>query len=683
MSDLPTIGQILDETNPPQKGTAPAQGRAASDLPTIDQILGGGTQAQAAPSGPEGVFDRIARYASGINDAVQNLGTGVVKGFSGLLGAPRDANLTIPGLGLRNPAEIAMYPRGKEIERFFFDNVGIPEYKPETAAGRVTQHVGELAGGSPLPGAGPMVLGGGLLGGTMGELTRGTPYEKWAQLAGDVVGSGAVGAYQAMRSTPGEMISRRTQDVTPQQWADAAQRQAAAKAQGVPLLGPESVDSPGLHRLAGDTIASAGGGPGMDKFLQQRPGQVAAAVEGNLNKIGPTTMPESVATRVENAATQVIRQAESARSNAAGPFYRASASTKIPQPSIDFLLNEIDAAKQNVGASTVRQLEALADDIRNSPTIGTLHSNLKSFRAGNTINIPQYGAEPIAKEAAALAKPVERMAVSEMEATSPMFAQGQKTFRSMSPQVDALKSGDVGRLANPNPGEIANVGGKLLQQAKIITDPNTARPDTIRNVARELGKVDETAFRDLARIHMENAFNQASKDVQAGANRMSAPNFRNSIAGTQQQRDNLKAILEEIAKSNGQSGSGAVAGFGNMLDTFERMGKVPNIGSPTASRSEAFSEARNGGLTNNVLDMTRLTDPLHVLRNWWQDTVQRENFAELARVFTDPNSVELMRKMAITGPNTARTRALMVQMGNVIRSQNDAEQPANVKAPNQ
>lgn len=660
---------------------------AAPDLSHLsnDELARIAGEPKADSKKAENVFDRIARYASGANDAVQNLGTGVVKGFSGILSMPRNMNMTIPGFGLSNPANAGgtAYPSQGDFEKFFFNDVGLPEYKPETAAGRVTQHIGELAGSSPIPGAGPAVVGGGLLGGTMGELTRGRPYEKWAQLAGDVIGSGAVGALKSLRSTPSEMISRRTRDVTPKQWADAAQRQGTARAQGVPLLGPEAVDSPGLHRLAGDTIASAGGGPGMDKFLQQRPGQVAAGVEGNLNKIGPATMPEGVAARIESAATQVIRQAESARSDAAGPFYRASSSTKIPQPSIDFLLNEIDAAKQNVGEATVRQLDALGNSIRNSPTIGTLHSNLKSFRAGNTINIPEYGAQAIAKEAAALAKPVERAAVREMEAESPMFAAGQNKFRAMSPQVNALQSGDVGRLANPNPGEIANVGGKLLQQAKIITDPNTARPDTIRSVARELGKVDETAFRDLARIHLENAFNQASKDVQSGANRMSAPNFRNSIVGTQQQRNNLKAILEEIAKSNGGSGNGAVAGFGNMLETFERMGKVPNIGSPTASRSEAFSEAGNGGLTNNILNMTRLTDPLYVLRNWWQDTVQRENFAELARVFTDPQSVELMQKMAITGPNTARSRALMVQMSNLIRSQNNGEQPANVQAPNQ
>lgn len=681
------------------------EGTSGDDIARVMRNYSGGMLKPEKPSTGERLKDMAVSAAKTGYDYANQLRTGVAEGAAGLLAFPRTifegtalANRYLggkveQGLGL-DPGSLVdpMQKYGGMINPFAYfpgydttekavksiENIpGIPKFAgaPENIPQKAVRYTGEAAGSMPFPGAAPVVLGAGL-GGTAGEeIAQRTGYvsPKAGKTIGSLIGGLAASIPGMVRSTPAEMVARRTQDMTEAEWQAAAQRQAQANAQGTPILGPEAMDNPAMQRLAADTAASSGGGPQMERFLAGRVPATRAAVEGQLNTIGPAAIPEDAARRLQQAATQVIQDATRARSAASGPLYRAAEATQIPQPSINYLTQTIDDLARNAPQQVAGQLNALRQRILDNPTIGAVSGEIKLLREATqpaAINVPLPD-----RMAAARATPLVNAAEREMEAISPMYATGQATHRAMSPRIDALQQGDIGRLASPRPEEIGRVGSKLAQQWEVVANSDTARPATIRAIAGELQNVPggAEAFRDLARTHIQNAFDKAFKDIQSGPNRMSPVNFRNAVAGTEQSRQNLQAVLEEAARLNGQNPNGVWAGFRNLLDTFDRMGRVPGIGSPTASRSEAFVEASRGGVMNTVGEMANISKPLEFASRWWRDVTQRGNMAELADIFTRPDSVQAMREMAMVAPGTARANALAAQI--VLGAKALQEQP--------
>jgi hypothetical protein len=661
-----------------------------SDMPRADFDAKIGL-AKAPKEG--GAMDALKSVAKTGYDYANQLRTGMAEGFAGLLALPRTtfegvaaANRYVGGkaenaLGIE-PGTIVdpmqkygrminplSYMPGYETTEGAVKSIeklpGVPAFAgpPQSLPQKAVRYTGEAAGAAPF--AGPAIIFGSGLGSTAGEeiaSRTGVVSPKTGKAIGGLTGGLAASVPGMVRSTPAEMIARRTDDMTPAEWNAAVQRQQQANAQGTPLLGPEAMDNPAMQRLASDVAASSGGGRQIDRFLQGRVPAARAATEGQLNAIGPAAIPEDAARRLQEAATRVIQDASRARSAASGPYYEAAAATPIPQPSVAFLTQTIDDLARNAPQQVAGQLNALRQRILDNPTVGAVSGEIKLLREATR---PDAIGVPLAdRMAASRATPLVQAAEREMEAVSPMYATGQATHRAMSPRVNALEQGDIGRLAAPRPEEIGRVGSKLAQQWEVVANPENARPATIRAVATELQGVQggAEAFRDLARTHLQNAFDKAFKDIQAGQNRMAPVNFRNSIAGTEQSRQNLQAVLEEAARLNGQNPTGVYAGFRNLLDTFERMGRVPGIGSPTASRSEAFAEASRGGVVNTVGEIANLTKPLEFATRWWRDIVQRGNMAELADIFTRPDSVQVMREMAMVRPGTARANALASQL---------------------
>lgn len=646
---------------------------------TVKAQLGG------ADNAPPSVLEDVAKSAAF---------NGVPSGIAGILGAPADLyNLAgqagdyvggklrqlagKPELTDERKAELGVgsrVPLGSPDINKAVQSVTGQYYQPQTTPGEYARTATEFAVGAAPGGMRSAITSGfgGLTSEGAGQAFEGSKAEPYARLAGAVLGTTAANVPGMMRSTPGDMIAKRTQDITPEQWDMAEALQKQSQQTGIPLAGPEAIDSRALQQLAGDTAASAGGGPTMNKFFDARNPAVQQAVGNQLDNVGPAVNPQDVYTRATTGGSNVIKAAEAVRSAESGPFYKSAATQAVPEGDVASVISKIDeaiaAAPQGMDTELKKLRLALTDRITEKPVtnIGTLDTARKTFR--DRAQLPDMNANALDKTVAAQVNPALDDLRNVLTRNNADFAQGRALYEQLSPPVDALKKGNIGELSRAN---------TLDSVLKTVTNPKTARPESIRETLGKLATTDATLPRDITRTHLENAFDTAAKDIQTGPNRMIGANFRNSIMGTPQQRANMKAMFQATAEAQGLPKDDLWNGFNRTMDVLERTGRIPGVGSPTASRGISNAEAASGGILNNTIGNLNPTGGGIGARvgAWWRDTVQRKNYSKLAEVFTSPDSIAEMRKLAKLDPYSPKAQAIVANILGIAReSQKEHQQ---------
>jgi hypothetical protein len=178
-----------------------------------------------------------------------------------------------------------------------------------------------------------------------------------ARLFGGLLGGGIPALASGVKSRQGAVIKDAVGDVPEVELAKALALQERAKMLGVPLMGTEALDRG--HNLASQVRASSVGSKTVEPFLAQRPAQVQAAVERDiLSKTGPRAAPDVNAARAQEAATNVIRSAEGARTAAVQPYYKAAEFESIDPRSLRPVADEIQQQifKQPIGSAADARL---------------------------------------------------------------------------------------------------------------------------------------------------------------------------------------------------------------------------------------------------------------------------------------------------------------------------------------
>lgn len=655
--------------------------------------------------------------ASAREDVMRTVPAGLARGFAGLVGLPGDArNLIDKGVGwaeekLLGPApsrqtlsglitgqapppretllsklglpEIPAPPTGADVVGAIEGQTG-PLYQPQTTAGQYANKAAEFAGGAV---AGPLrqipyalglaatggvaAQGAGDLAESMGGPTARAIAEPVAGVATMLAGGATSGG---MRTTPGDMAARRTQDMTERQWQEAIARQQAAQAQGTPLLATEAMDSRPMQALTADVAASRYGGP-INEFMDARPAQVANRVRQDLGTVAPPVLePWTLAGEAQRRAEGIVGEANARRTAAASPYYDAASQQLTSPGRIAVLQRQIDRRIEEVGANTPggRELMRLRQGLQEmafdpatgqaAPTgaleqrVGPLSSQYRSTR--DRITADSIDPNAMEREARGVVGPYNDRLRRILE-RNPNFSAGQQEYIAQSPAVQELVDGPVGRIAR---------SGDVKTMVGILSDPTSTRPATIRRLAISFGSSPEgqEAYRGMMRLYLENEFQRAAKAVQPGPNRMSGINFRNALMGGEDgtRAANLRTMFEEVGRMQGLPPSELWNGFNRTMDTFERMGRIPGVGSPTAGRGAAYEEAATGGVVNAIAGAADVTKGsiLGMLRRKAQQWTQGENLDELARVIVNPRGVELLREMAGQMPGTRRSQMILAAM---------------------
>ena len=440
----------------------------------------------------------------------------------------------------------------------------------------------------------------------------------------------------------GRMMQEALRNTSDAEWQQAQQLLAKGQDAGVPLTGPEGFHgNHPIQQLASKVTASPTGGPVMDRVLNARPGRMETAAQTQLGKVGQNVGIQEAANQGQEAATAVIRTAERDRTRAASPYYQAAGAYDLSADQRLPIYQEIDKHIAATGSADVKaSLLKLQTDINNAAgNTGKLNDVVKVWR--DKIDAPVIRADAIDKNTGRVIGKVLEQVEGAIVSGAPEYSQGKRVYQARTAMsVDPLNQGPVGKVAGIGfePDKAATVSRVLSELGSDV-----ATPFRIRSLANELKAQDPAAFPNIARAYLEQEFGKAFSDVQSGPNRMSGANFRKAIYGNEAQRENLRTIISEVAKAQGQNPSDTWAGFQKMLDVFEATGRMPGTGSQTDLRGEMGRMSRQSKAAG-ALDVVSAT-PTASVANWWRDVLSRGAYRELAEVFTAPDSIAQMRKL--------------------------------------
>lgn len=648
-------------------------------------------EGQSTPPPPEGfeiVGDKPA--PSMLKDVAQSAVTGLRKGVLSIPAIPGDImsgmraleELLIRKSGIEpgtkqwdaywnDPTTKAfenakgVFPNSDDIQKFVTDR-GSKFHNPETTAGKYAGAIAHGAGGNIVAKAKaiPHMMYMGAAGGAGGELasqlTEGNPL---ARFVGTLLAVTATGLPKALQPNSGKMIQEATEGLTPEQIAAANQAQAAGKSVGVDIMGPEALPQGPIQQLASDTMASKSGGRVISEFLEKRPRQITKAVTDLTNKIGTPEVPADTLNRAQKTATSVIEAEESARTAATRQGFRQSAKDAVSPNAIKRIGVEIDNAIGRVGESSESGKELAKIKARLFPggsvetNVGRLHTLYKE--AKEIIETPSINAGSPQKTIKGIVGPVVSKLGATLETYSPDLERSNALFARISKEVvDPIIQGDVGKIAGK--GYDPQVTPPIQRILSVITDEKLSRPMTIRNVYSKLNAEDKKAFPQVVRLALQNAFDDAAKDVQAGTNRMLGANFKKAVYGTPQQRLNFIEMMAGVADANGIPKQDLQRGAVTLLDVLERTGKIPGIGSQTAGRLASEQMAKSSRVAG--MAETVSAQPLTPIAKTLRDIAYRKAYKELADVFTSPNSVEKMLELSKYTPSSKKAQLLVAEL---------------------
>jgi hypothetical protein len=550
-----------------------------------------------------------------------------------------------------------------------------PWYDPQTRAGKVTDtalQTAALMGRNLL--TMPFKTAGIVAGSTAGTETAGalSNDNPWLRFAGGLLGMSPVALASAYTNAPGKAVRQAIGDMTPAQITEAQAKQDAARAAGIPLMGPEALPDSGIQQLAADVAASRSGGAVMRPYLAQRPTQVRSAVQGGLlGPIGAADTPAANAARAQSAATQVIENAQAARTAATRPLYEQAATDVAPPASVQAV---IDAALGRAKATDPEYAKALtkfASDLQTTrpgvppgarlsleqyralgagpqprTEVGPLSDTYKRVR--EQLDIPTIGASQEDRIAQGILGPFNTQLGATLREASPTWARANQLYQGITRgTIEPLTAGPVGVVAGRT-GFDAAAPSAVPRVTGVIANADVARPETIRSLYTNLNQVDRQAFPGVARTWLENAFNDATQRIQGGENRMMGANFAKSVFGTDQQRANFNEVLRGVAQAHGADPDQFVRGANTLMQTLEATGRIPGVGSPTAMRGALAEQLGK----SPIADFTNLGGLVtgKTLAKRMNDALLAGRYGRLAEVFTAPDSVQQIARMAKLDP---------------------------------
>lgn len=288
-------------------------------------------------------------------------------------------------------------------------------------------------------------------------------------------------------------------------------------------------------------------------------------------------------------------------------------------------------------------LQQFRDELAPNGTPLMLPSQLESVYKTNRDKLA-LGLQPTAADRTTAG--VLKGSVSELDdliqEVSPAIKQGREIYAQMSKDiVDPLMKGPVGRVAGKGADAQKEVAINRVYQE---LEGKTAHPDRIRLLADRITKVDPKAFPNVVRTWLESKFDKSS-EVKIGQNdRLVGAKFAQAIASTPKERANISTMIEKVAEAQGgtkKQARQAARGFGEMLDVLEATGRIPKLGTRGLDESSVLDKMspaaaihhRSYGAAKGLMDAVK-------------EVLNKKAYAELARVFTDADSIEKMQKLA-------------------------------------
>lgn len=639
----------------------------------------------AASTGPKLVpvdHDPFAPIST-TEDVVKSVGTSAIKAPGTLLGLPSDAMAAIGNgfqylltegaekLGLLKPGQAKKI---REIGSDYKSPVGsesinetvgaaaaaagAPLHKAQTDAGKIAGNIadftlqGGLGAGSvrQIPGA---ALKFGMLPGAAseaaGQATEGSALEPYARVAGAVVGGG-IGALSSIKSAPGKILADATKDVTEVELTAAQKLIDDSRLPGrSPVTLPEALQQvtngrTGLADVQRVVEQSRQGGPIMRNVMADRAGNNAAMVDRELSGgLGPLpASPYEVAPKVQAAAETELNSVRQGINDKAKPFYDASKAQEIP--AADFAAIQANPSFQ-AGLKAVRNDPILGPTIAGLPdnAVGVIDAVKKQLDdMGNAAGIAgeRFKAGEIGKGRSEMLGAADAAAPDYATARE-IGAEGRQT------KLNPLERAPTGQLAEADTFE-------KQKQILFATDPLPGSEKQIGQAVASVVKTDPAAAQGLVNMKIRQSFEEATQALASGPAQFGGPKFVASLTGNGQQRKNLEAAVRALP-----NGDTVWQGMNRMFNILEAQGRRQPVGSQTEFNKLLNKDMGSGG----VGDIGAL---IGSPGKWWsvaQDAYQQFKYGKntelFANLFTSPEAVRELRKIAQLSPGSPKTQAVI------------------------
>jgi hypothetical protein len=587
----------------------------------------------------------------------------MMKGVTGLgdifLGAPENVKrlyqyATTPDMPI---------PRAASPSRTFLTEKGIitPEAEFKSPVGRVAGFTTELmAGGGLNPfsmtkavATKPLLpasreIGSqvgrtafqGAVGGSTSELLNSigveSPVAQFLATGGAMTAAGLpVGG---LRSTPADIVNRNIKGVTPEQLRLAQQLQKNSVNIGMPITGAEAIAQVSGQRGLTTTqrfLEQAEPSQGtMNQFMAGRPAGVQQGFGNLMQQVSPNTPTSATPFNLQQAGQNVIRGAESSVTGNVSPYFMQAGKQAVPNTDI-------------AGMMTNPKIADAVEHVRSTGTYGVKNepaNSVKTLIAAKQYLDDQYSKQMNAvtgaeKNAARVTYSANRQLDDYLNTVSPDYAKGSQKFEvAQKTQMTPLKQGVIGQIAE------GATGADVLMPQK----PVSLYPADIKRTADLLRRKDPNALPEWTRQNLEGIFNETTQNLATGQNQFGGPKFAAAIAGNKQQRDNLRTLVTET------SGMQAWQGFERFLDVAQAQGqRMP------ANSATAFNEMIKNELGTGVVSKALTPFKPSNIVSWAENVQLGRNADMLAKMLTDPDSVNKLQELARTGPRSAKAQTLV------------------------
>lgn len=622
-----------------------------------------------ASTAPEPTDDRS--FGERAYGAYKALDEGAILGTAGLVGLP--GTLSDVGqwagrkMGYDIPETPNILPRPADIEKRIRENnyPGEQPYVPKGTFEEYMRTIGEQVPGALLSGGagsaarkavqiGAQAVVPGVVTETVGQLTKGSDLEPYARAGANLISS--VGAARATRVPPqvGAPLKRELQYVS-QQELDAAEN--LIRNSPVPLTWPEALShvrgSPTLSDTMRHLEASPESAAAAANYYGARPGQTQQAVREQLDQLSPApTAPQMTGPTVGETAGQYVRETTQGINRTAEPFYDLAAGQRIMPQDMETLMalpgwrrardavrndEQLNRDVAHLPDNSVGFLDAVKKEMRRSADEASAPMNVQSNRR---VSSGRHMDEEVVREVAQQGSPIHYPTALQIEAD----------LRTR--HLDPILAGPVGELAK---------GDLTTQQAVEALFPKQPLPNSqqlVTDTVTALARRNPQAARELVRAHVEMAFDRAQRLANGLPNQRSAARLVDDIAGSPQQRENLRAAITAAYPDGAQRW----AGFERLLQAGEAQATRLGVGSKTAYNKatdeitpigEAMTVGKAAGRPLEAL--SPITD---AIARWQLGKGKTEMF----HILTDPGSARMLKELGNVSPRSFRAAQLAVKL---------------------
>lgn len=627
----------------------------------------------------------------GLPDAIGNLGAAGMRGVQSLVErmgvpgptpqpAPAPNTMGTQGLaGASGSIPRSILPTTQDALDLFQKGTG-PLHEPQTTAGHYAQTAAEFVPGAVLaPGGmvGNAVRYGilpGLASEGAGQATKGTQYEQPARVGAALATGGAAGLMSRPGSAAQSIRNQLPANVTPQMVDGARTLIADAAQHGITLSWPEALSQvaqrPVLSEMARHLEGAQQTTGRMADFYAPRANQVDVAARTQFDGLSPVNQaPSTIGHQAGHAAEGIVTDVRGAINNVAAPHYRAAEG---------ILLNPQEMAQ-------VRALPGYAearDAVRNEPQLNRYVAHLPENSVG-FLNEVKKQLDQSARNATAPLGP--------RGAPNAQIGAGYTRDATTARQVgvnasanygDALAIEEHGRRQFLDPllqGPLGKMASRdtTTKQAIEALFPKNPLANSQQEIATAVGALahrNPNIAGDLVRAHAESVFNQATRDLQPGANLAGGAKFRVALVGNPQQAANFEAAVTALP-----FGAQRLAGFNRFLDIMEAVGTRQNVGSKTAYNAEFLKNASSSGLVGEAAKGA--ANPISRFTAGFIDKYEQwrlgRNLNELADILTNPAAVGQLRAIARMPPGSQQALTVANRLAMLTRSSSTSGQPVN------